>query len=259
MKPDIDLLNEQVQDTHMGKEKTMRSKTTIGLAMLMVMAVAGAASALTIKNSKHDLSSGSTATVKGNTNQICVYCHTPHNAAQNIPLWNRNNPAAGGFTLYSSVTMQNKPVKNGFTTDSISLFCMSCHDGATTLGGAAVHNNPVDQLGGITVAAVAGRVTAGGVLDPASIYNLKPNLADDHPVNFVVTSGADPNIGTVTGSTMKTAEVTNAFPLFKSARNGGSNTTLECGSCHAVHDNTDPPFLRTTMAGSKLCLGCHIK
>ncbi|GLI37386.1 cytochrome C [Geobacter hydrogenophilus] len=234
----------------------MRSKARIGLAMVLAMAIAGAASAATsIKDSKHDLSSGSAATVKGNTDQICVYCHTPHNATQNIPLWNRNNPVATGFTLYSSVSMQNTPVKNGFTTDSISLFCMSCHDGSTALGAAAVHNNPVDQPTGITVADVAGRTSAGH-LDGASKYNLTTNLADDHPVNFLVTSGADPNIGTVTGATMKTGSVTNGFPLFKSGRGA---TTLECGSCHAVHDNTDPPFLRTTMAGSKLCLGCHIK
>lgn len=234
----------------------MRSKARIGMAIVMAMAIAGAASAATsIKDSKHDLSSGSAATVKGNTDQICVYCHTPHNATQNIPLWNRNNPAGNGFTLYSSVSMQNTPVKSGFTADSISLFCMSCHDGSTALGGASVHNNPVDQPSGITVADVAGRVSSGA-LDAASKYNLTTNLADDHPVNFVVTSGADSNIGTVTGATMKTGSVTNPFPLFKSERGA---TTLECGSCHAVHDNTDPPFLRTTMKGSQLCLGCHIK
>lgn len=236
----------------------MKSKARIGLAVVMLMAAVGAASAATsIKNSKHDLSSGSSAAIKGDTDQICVYCHTPHNATQDIPLWNRNNPTASNFTLYSSASMQNKPVKQGFTTDSISLFCMSCHDATTSLGAAAVHNNPADRPSGITVAAVADKVDGSGVLTgSATDADLGTDLSNDHPVNFLVTSGADPNIGTVSGSTMKTGEVTNGFPLFKSGRGA---TTLECGSCHAVHDNTDAPFLRTTMAGSKLCLGCHIK
>lgn len=236
----------------------MKSKARIGLAVVMLMAAVGAASAATsIKNSKHDLSSGSSAAIKGDTDQICVYCHTPHNATQDIPLWNRNNPTASNFTLYSSASMQNTPVKQGFTTDSISLFCMSCHDATTSLGAAAVHNNPADRPSGITVAAVANKVDGSGVLTgSATDADLGTDLSNDHPVNFLVTSGADPNIGTVSGSTMKTGEVTNGFPLFKSGRGA---TTLECGSCHAVHDNTDAPFLRTTMAGSKLCLGCHIK
>ncbi|MRR34875.1 cytochrome C [bacterium] len=231
----------------------MRSKARIGLAVVMLMAAVGAASAATsIKNSKHDLSSGSSATIKGDTDQICVYCHTPHNATQDIPLWNRNNPAAGGFTLYSSASMQNTPIKTGFTSDSISLFCMSCHDATTNLGAAAVHNDPADKPTGITV---AGANTTGGVLTGGDAA-LGTDLSNDHPVNFLVTNNADPNIGAVGANSMKTAEVTNPFPLFKSGRGA---TTLECGSCHAVHDNTDAPFLRTTMAGSKLCLGCHIK
>lgn len=235
----------------------MRSKARIGLAVVMLMAAVGTASALSIKNSKHDLSSGSSAAIKGDTDQICVYCHTPHNATQDIPLWNRENPTASNFTLYSSAGMQNTSFKTGFTTDSISLFCMSCHDATTALGAASVHNNPADKPAGIAVAAVANKVDGSGVLTgSATDADLGTDLSNDHPVNFLVTSLADPNIGAVTGSTMKTAEVTNPFPLFKSGRGA---TTLECGSCHAVHDNTDAPFLRTTMAGSKLCLGCHVK
>lgn len=232
----------------------MRSEARIGLAVVMLMAAVGTASALSIKNSKHDLSKDATGVTyqATNTDQICVFCHTPHNAVQNIPLWNRTNPTASEFTLYSSSSMNNKPVKSGFTADSISLFCMSCHDGATGLG-SAVHNDPNGTP--ITMDA-SGTVISGDA-------NLTKDLQDDHPVNFLVTAtdiSADGNLGTLdTGTnppTMKTADVSKGLPLFKSGR---GDTTLECGSCHAVHDNTNSPFLRTTMAGSKLCLGCHKK
>ncbi len=232
----------------------MRSEARIGLAVVMLMAAVGTASALSIKNSKHDLSKDATGVTyqATNTDQICVFCHTPHNAVQNIPLWNRTNPTASNFTLYSSSSMNNKPVKNGFTADSISLFCMSCHDGATGLG-SAVHNDP----NGIAITMDAsGSVISGDA-------NLTTDLQDDHPVNFLVTAAdisADGNLGSLDTATnpptMKTADVSKGLPLFKSGR---GDTTLECGSCHAVHDNTNAPFLRTTMAGSKLCLGCHKK
>ncbi|BEH09152.1 cytochrome c3 family protein [Geobacter sulfurreducens subsp. ethanolicus] len=232
----------------------MRSEVKIGLALTALLVAVTAAGAASIKNTKHDLSSGSTgATFKAtNTDQICVFCHTPHNAQQDIPLWNRGNPTASNFTLYSSSSMNNVPVKQGFTADSISLFCMSCHDGATGLGGA-VHNDP----NGVAITMVGGNDLITGEA------NLGNDLSNDHPVNFEVTPAgiaADGNLGALdTGTnppTMKTADVTNGLPLFKSARGA---TTLECGSCHKVHDNTDAPFLRTTMAGSKLCLGCHKK
>lgn len=232
----------------------MRSEARIGLAVVMLMAAVGTASALSIKNSKHDLSKDATGVTyqATNTDQICVFCHTPHNAVQNIPLWNRTNPTASNFTLYSSSSMNNKPVKSGFTADSISLFCMSCHDGATGLG-SAVHNDPNGTP--ITMDA-SGSVISGDA-------NLTTDLQDDHPVNFLVTAAdisADGNLGSLDTATnpptMKTADVGKGLPLFKSGR---GDTTLECGSCHAVHDNTNAPFLRTTMAGSKLCLGCHKK
>jgi len=45
-------------------------------------------------NTKHDLSAGSTgASIKsqspasGGTTEICVFCHTPHSASPDAPLW----------------------------------------------------------------------------------------------------------------------------------------------------------------------------
>jgi predicted CXXCH cytochrome family protein len=34
---------------------------------------------------------------------------------------------------------------------------------------------------------------------------------------------------------------------------------VECPTCHAVHDPTNTPFLRTANGGSTLCLKCHDK
>ncbi|MBT0653773.1 cytochrome c3 family protein [Geomobilimonas luticola] len=228
------------------------------VAVASLMAAATVAGAASIKNSKHDLSSTGGQTVRGDTNQLCVFCHTPHNAVQNgYPLWNRSNPAGSAFKLYSSSGMQNgytaggnAGASTGFTADSVSLYCMSCHDGVTSVG--AVYNKPADKLSGITMQGTK----ADGSLLGTSTANLGTDLQNDHPVNFNVTSNLDPAIAPLSGATMKTSDITNALPLFKSAR---GNTSLECASCHAVHDPANVPFLRTTIEGSKLCLGCHIK
>ncbi|CAG0933534.1 hypothetical protein RHDC3_02603 [Rhodocyclaceae bacterium] len=216
------------------------ARTVLMVATLLAAAATAMAG---IKDTKHDMSSanaGGATYMSTNTDQICVFCHTPHNAAQNIPLWNRDNPLGTTFALYtSSTTFDDKPADNAFTSDSISLFCMSCHDGTTGLGGA-VHNDP----NGVAITMDAdGDLIVGDA-------KLGTDLRNDHPVNFDVTGADATGIKAVVGNKI------DGMPLFKSAR--GSNT-LECGSCHSVHDNTNAPFLRNTMAGSALCLKCHIK
>ena len=112
------------------------------LAAAGLIAAASTAFGASIVNSKHDLSVTSTSggTKASAGTQICIYCHAPHNAAANIPIWNRTAPVAARntFKLYSGVNMQNVSFSTGFTSDSTSLFCMSCHDGQTNLN--AVHN-----------------------------------------------------------------------------------------------------------------------
>jgi predicted CXXCH cytochrome family protein len=99
------------------------------------------------------------------------------------------------------------------------------------------------------------------------------NLSKTHPINFPVrtddfqtdlnTGGNTAHMGpgVTSGYDWTTKPV--LFPLFKTtdanAARSTTNRSLECGSCHAVHDSTNSPFLRDTIAGSKLCLGCHNK
>jgi predicted CXXCH cytochrome family protein len=229
-------------------------KTVSVLAAVAVMAGATVAMAANgdsnIANSKHNIP---TTIGGGTTTQICVYCHTPHNAKESIPLWNRQNGnAANTFTLYSSQTMANVAVKRGFTTDSISLFCMSCHDGSP-MGGTMVVNQPKSS----------GTTTSNSVQTAST--NLGRDLSKTHPVNFNMTSEGQPrNNGNSTdlvwtsGNTYmgRAATGIGSYPLFKSAR---GTYTVECSSCHSVHDDYFNPFLRSTMLGSALCLGCHNK
>lgn len=217
-------------------------RTALLTAVLVVLATA--ASAASIKNSKHDLSTGSSATIKSaSTTEICVFCHTPHNPAQDVPLWNRTNPAAAGWTMYASPTISatatTKLATGTFDADSISLFCMSCHDGVTALG--AMHNVPVTGADALPV-------LAGG-----NSANLGTDLSNDHPVGFNYNTAAteDPT-GLVAKATANTALGGNAFF-------GTTGNNIECASCHKVHDPANAPFLRIANTGSALCLACHSK
>lgn len=235
------------------------------VAVTGILAAASFASAATIVGSKHDLTSSGTASIKGGateTSQICVYCHAPHGAAKSIPLWNRTNPGATGFTLYSGVNMASVSFKTGFTSDSTSLFCMSCHDGGTDMN--AVHNQGSLVRGGTAGTAALPFVSnqVGG--NP----NLGTNLSTTHPINFPVTASDTQNDLWVAGAATSMGgggSTTNTtFPLFKTANDANmagraTSRSLECGSCHSVHDSANSPFLRYTMAGSQLCLGCHNK
>ncbi|HVT83233.1 MAG TPA: hypothetical protein VHM90_21520, partial [Phycisphaerae bacterium] len=48
---------------------------------------------LSIVNSPHNLSASGPGTVKAaGESQVCIFCHTPHNATPVKPLWNRAVP-----------------------------------------------------------------------------------------------------------------------------------------------------------------------
>lgn len=222
----------------------------VGLGLASTSAMAG------IKNTKHDLSIGSTnmtgMTAGTGSNQLCIYCHTPHNASPSIPLWNRTNAGATTYQFYSSPSMKlHQGSRNTFETTSTSLMCMSCHNGIDGLADAITNKSGA--------VALAGTNSSGNIVgDVISTGNAKlgTDLRNDHPVNIkMVASTAglnDPIAGT---NTIGTGLITK-LPLFKGTAGGDY---IECGSCHSVHDNTNLKFLRTSNKGSILCLACHAK
>ncbi len=249
------------------------------IAAAALMAAAGTAMAApkSIVDSKHNLSSYnpnniSRNVVNNNATQICIYCHTPHNANGNLPIWNRNDPSQkANFVLYSGVGMTNVSNKT-FTNDSISLFCMSCHDGSA-LGTGMLYNvpNSLPSNENLTLSGIASTVKTN-LYGYAETKQAGRSLKGTHPVNFAVdqtknaanTTGAGGGgdlaavAGTVGARYLQSANNANAkFPLYKSERS--ADQSFECSSCHAVHDDQYSPFLRDTMQNSQLCLGCHKK
>ena len=135
--------------------------------------------------SKHDLTAATGTgayrfTSAVNTTEMCVFCHTPHGAATNdIPLWNRSY-AGGVYQAYSalgSVTATSASLAVG----SISLACLSCHDGGQAM------NVMINTPGSGTTGTYAGTWTTGpasGMQAGAALSFIGLDLRNDHPISI---------------------------------------------------------------------------
>ena len=229
----------------------MKNRTLLVAAVFAAAALtaSSAFAAGTVVGSKHDLrlTGGGTPTGNGLT-EVCVTCHTPHQAAtanSQDPLWNHTGTANTAFGVYGSPTMNAVPTNIGgaaMGSQSVSMLCMSCHDGTVSV--LSMYNPP--NSGTPTVTGVALRISATGQI--ISNGNMGTSLSDDHPVNFLYDSAlasADGGLVNPTGN-----------PAVSNLLIGGF---VQCSSCHDVHDPSFVPFLRVTNDASALCLTCHVK
>ncbi len=198
----------------------------ISYAALAAAVLIGSAtlSQAAITGSEHDFSGSGWS-----GGQICLPCHTPHNADTSVaqaPLWNHDASTAT-YTLYSSPTLDatlKQPTGN-------SKLCLSCHDGTVA----------VDSFSGLT-----GNIYIdGGAL-------IGTNLQDHHPVSFTYNAAlavkdgelADPTTAvTSLGGTIDTDLLFNA--------------QVECASCHDVHDKAGNSDL-LVISEPALCRTCHV-
>jgi len=219
------------------------------LILLSVLAFAALANAQwqSVVGSPHDLSStgGAPAALKAtNTTWVCDFCHTPHQASAvggQYPLWNHTPTATAHFGVYSSPTMNASPADIGVSAMGgavVSFLCMSCHDG--TIGMGNLYKQPV-LTSGTTVS------NSAALMPSTWSVMLGTSLTDDHPINFAYN---------------------NALYLADSGLNDPSTTavssllvggTVQCSSCHDVHNNYNFPFLVKSNASSALCTTCHHK
>ena len=193
----------------------------LGAGALMVLPSVARAG---IAGTAHDLSGANYG-----TDQICIFCHTPHNAKspQLAPLWNHASTVAT-YTLYQSTTLNAVPGQPAGTSKA----CLSCHDGTVA----------VDSYGSTT-----------GTDLITGDANVGTDLRNDHPISFPYNAAlvtADGG-GLNTPDSASWVDVAKTVPLYAAS--------LECASCHNVHSDANSPFLRVANTGSALCLKCHNK
>ncbi|NOU01790.1 MAG: hypothetical protein HOO95_09505 [Gallionella sp.] len=271
--------------------KLMWAFTSIGGVFLI--ATIGIASAAIISNvaaTKHNLSSIADGTgvvplrgIKATSeSQVCVFCHTPHNANQSVsaPLWNRSFSNAT-YTPYTSTSMDATTTQP--TGDS--KLCLSCHDGTIAIGTVGVLNaqGPVNIP--MSGAGLGGVMPSGAGATTGYTRNIGINLTNDHPISFsydTVLGGVGGTDGelrsppvivngnTVVGNRTKAAGLKPTFPL--------QDDQLQCTTCHDPHlvdtvaTNSPLKFLRGNRLqklqplggvyvgdNDIMCLACHEK
>ncbi len=164
----------------------------------------------------------------------CLVCHPPHKStsiAESAPLWS-SKAAKDTFTVYGSTGSAGQP---GLPLGSSKL-CLSCHDGTLAL----------DSWGG--------RVASMPFL--SGDFEIRKNgLKNDHPISLRY----------IETNAMKTGELND--PYISNSGLGNTietdmltNGTLQCSSCHDVHNGMGAgKLLVKTNKNSNLCLTCHKK
>jgi predicted CXXCH cytochrome family protein len=197
-----------------------------------------------IQGSMHDFSGTPMIIGGGAGDQICAYCHTPHNAPTKasgnnlIPLWNHQTTSQT-FEVYSSPYGSVNFIPG--QPQGVSKACLSCHDGTVA----------IDSAGGSHGSNFINEFFGGAFLIPNDLSVTHPfsfaynsNLTALDSLVVLPTKGANGNYTVGTGQ----------LPLF--------NGMVECGTCHDPHNDTltvSNNFLRMANTGSQLCFNCHLK
>ncbi|MCA9251160.1 MAG: hypothetical protein KDA54_08500 [Phycisphaerales bacterium] len=160
--------------------------------------------------------------------QVCIFCHAPHNATGQTPLWNREMPPTHYRIYRSSTTDARIDQPSG-----PSKMCLSCHDGALALGLVASRpaNEPI----------VMSRRTI-----PPGPADLTQDLSDDHPIGFRF----DRALFNKDGQLRNPDLISKELPM-------GVHNEVHCTTCHDPHDNSLGDFLRIPDRRSAICLSCH--
>jgi hypothetical protein len=244
----------------------------VGLCALVCLGAGqlAVAAPLTNLNNRHNMSSDAThggrralPASSGGTDQICIFCHTPHAAAPGTKLSSRPDPATSSFPLYAQPLAikgnvpgfedPTAPSRSKYTTtdptvtypNGATRLCLSCHDGVTAIG---------ILRDSTTIAMVGGEnyVPATAAID----------LSTSHPISFVYDTAVLADVLAARGA--NTYQLPDPGDTIDTPLDGLSR--MQCTTCHDPHedasieDGTLPPFWRETgtTAYDDVCDACHI-
>ncbi len=184
--------------------------------------------------------------------QICIFCHTPHNAVVNRGLWNRQatNQVFGQYSAPGlHIRTDLKSISDYNEPNGSSRLCLGCHDGVTALGAVVRGPNSGSniEITGNTAMAMYG----------TNVFNREKITNSHHPISF------------------NYARVQQSIGSYKVISPGGkvkldSEGRMQCTTCHDPHQTRDnelsfwvwdyiPPVPPADPPSSHdaVCLSCH--
>jgi len=227
-----------------------------------------------ILGSPHDFHGRSWASAGNNPSDpatVCMVCHTPHHADHNAgPLWGHDTITSAGWQMYANGVSPGANIKYtpAASPQGASLACLSCHDGSIAINAYGAPN-------------AANRTAYEYVTNGAAISENNKDLTHSHPISF----NYDSIVGTgpgkdkwlyVSGSPVLSPDANSSTftPGNDMTVKGfllNSQGSLECNSCHDVHNQEGSAYdltlnpklvkINGTQAGvgSLLCRSCHNK
>lgn len=227
---------------------TRRDLSSAALAAVLVGA-AGAGRADSIVTTPHNLSVSGPGPVKATSEtQVCVFCHTPHDANPAGPLWNHQLSSGVTYLKYTSPTLiaytsqASAPDPNG-----ASKLCLSCHDGSVALGAVTSQASAIPLQGGKTQ------------LVPGDPGYLGTDLSKTHPISFIVTDQlvATNNSVNAAGLALNSTAAMRSDPDVHL----DALDRVQCTSCHDPHSDanfgTSGVHFYKKPQRSEPCLVCH--
>jgi hypothetical protein len=216
---------------------------------------AGAGKKISENGNKHNFSASNTAVTYRATDsgdprsqQICVFCHTPHRASSEGPLWNRKATTVSFFKRYSSRTLAIDDagaigISEYGQPNGSSRLCLSCHDGVTALG--AVFTTP-------------GAFTSVDIPFTKNTIGYE-TYSSHHPVSFKYNQAVR---NLLRGTTYNKQFKINPPATYDGNVKLDKQERMQCTTCHDPHQDksTVPgpttPFWTTTTYDSA-CMSCH--
>ena len=199
-----------------------------------------------LMNTKHNLSvSGQGEARAFSETEICIFCHTPHNAYPVTPLWNHELSAVENYINYWSPTLKSYTSQaEAPPIDGFSKLCLSCHDGTVALGAVSSREEPIE--------------TFSEFLDIGFQGYLGTDLSGGHPISIVFDTALvklrneDPHIMHLNWPIND--------PDVRLYPTQGRQYGVQCTSCHDPHGGKGgpdaPPFWRKSITDD-VCLVCH--
>jgi hypothetical protein len=191
-----------------------------------------------IKDSKHNLSVTGPGVHAQEETQICIFCHTPHNAypSPDQPLWNHNLSSVQTYKVYWSdqVMSYTDAESQAWIIDGASKLCLSCHDGTVALGAVAMGSYQ-DRYEEIKMSSSADCVLSAGKLSAGCQGYLGTDLSGGHPVSIVLDQSLiDKRVQNgLSGIKIPDDQYVKLFP-----KPGCSQRcSVQCTSCHDPHVN----------------------
>lgn len=198
--------------------------------------------------------------------EICIFCHTPHNANPVQPLWNHELSAVQTYKVYWSNTLQSytEAESQAWKIDGFSKLCLSCHDGTVAVGSV---NSRWEEI----LMNISNCIDASGKLISGSGCSgyIGTDLSGGHPISIVYDNSlvSKRNNSNITNSCWLNPPPSNRTSPVKlyPTENQGGGMGVQCTSCHNPHTNRSleenngvkwPPFWQGT-SYNDVCFVCH--